>query len=153
MLSLAFGNWSLLPNFLSALSIVFNHPCCGAPERSLWPPWSEEEGWWAGDVVFRLQPGKRVSGVCYFCCPIASTWVTQGWVFIMLPGQVVRSEWSTHRHRRDSVSTVSVSRPPGSVKNYTLGGPGGRWDSKSSHQFLLSPSLPAGQMLFSHQEP
>lgn len=48
--------------------------------------WEEAE-----DVVLRLQPGKGVSGVCYFCCPIASTWVAHGWVFIMLPRQVVRS--------------------------------------------------------------
>lgn len=29
-----------------------------------------------------------------------------------------------HHHHRDLVSTASFSCPPGSVKNYTLGGPG-----------------------------
>lgn len=34
------------------------------------PPSGPQRG---EDVVLRLQSGKRVSGVCYFCCPIAST--------------------------------------------------------------------------------
>lgn len=48
--------------------------------------------WEEGEhVVLWLQSGKRVVEVCCFCCLIASTWVPQGWVFIMLPRQAMRS--------------------------------------------------------------
>lgn len=81
---------------------------------------------------------KRVLRVCYFCCPIASTWVPQGRLFIMLPRQVVRrggGVWSVRHHHGDSASTASVKRPPGSVTNRTLGCPLG----------LMGSLFPAGQ--------
>lgn len=147
---LALGNWKWLPNFPSLLLLCVLHrlqpPMLWSTRQVPVAPlvWDEAE-----DVVLWLQPGKRVSGVCYFCCPIASTWVAQGWVFIMLAGQVVRSygeeggcEWSMHHHHRDSVSTASVSRPPGSVKNHTLGCLWGRWDTNS--QLLIS--FPSSQL-------
>lgn len=118
------------------LSIPFQPPMLWSTRQVPCSPPVCEQG---EDVVLRLQPGKRVSGVCYFCCPIASTWVPQGRVFIMLPRQVVRSYgegleegegdgvgwWSMLHHHGDSVSTASVNRPPGSVKNRTLRCPRG----------------------------
>lgn len=118
------------------------------PAAPLPPPRSEKR---ERTLFFGSSQEKGVSGVCYFCCPIASTWVAQGWLFIMLPGQVARSyggemeggggERSTDHHRRDSVSTASVSRPPGSVKNHTLGRPWGGRDADSQLLISLSSSL------------
>lgn len=76
----------------SVHSIPLSHTCCGELDSSLKPPphhRSENKG---EGVALWLQPGKGVSGVCCFCCPIASTRVPQAWVFIvLLPRQAVRS--------------------------------------------------------------
>ncbi len=146
--SLAFGK------LFSVLFIAFNHPCCGALEKSLQAPWSEKRG---RTLFFGPSQEEGSRGFVFFCCLIASTWVAEGWMFIMLPRQVVRSYgdggggwagWSVQHHHRDSVSTTSVSRPPGSVRNHTLGCPGGSMgDRFPADSPPLQLSLSAGQML------
>lgn len=49
-----------------------------------------------------------------------------------------RHEWSIVHHHGDTVSTESVSCPPGSVRNHTLGCPEARWEGfPAAHRFCL----------------
>lgn len=102
-----------------------------------------------GGVVLRLQPGRRVSGVCYFCRPIASTRVAQGWLFIVLPRRVagrgrgggvsgpctVTMETVCRQHQSAVLQGVPKITPWGSC-----GGAGWDTDSPNVHQFLFNPS-------------
>lgn len=82
---------------------------------------------------------KKGLGVCYFCCPIASTWVAQSWVFIILPRQVV---WSYGKEGRgeNGPRTITIetqcrqhqSAVPREVSKITPSSvPWGRWDTDS----------------------
>lgn len=156
--SLAFGNWPWLPNLPSVLLLCALHrlqpPMLWSTRQVPVAPLVWEEG---KDVVLRLQPGKGVSGVCFFCCPIASTWVAQDWVFIMLPRQVVRSygeegwasgprtitiETQCRQHQSAVPQEVSEITPWG-----VPGVDGKPIPSCSSVSSPLELSLSAGQML------
>lgn len=113
-------------------SVCCNHPCCGAPDIPPLPPSSHlGEGGCAG-VVLRLQPGRRVSGVCYFCRPIVSTRVAQGWLFIVLPRRVAGrgrgAAWVVHALSPWRLCVDSISQPSfRKCQKSHLGGLVGGW--------------------------
>lgn len=160
IVSLSFGNWSGLPNFSSPLYLCAPHglqPPMLWSTRALVPvaPLVRERG---VGVCSSAPARKKGLGVCYFCCPIASTWVAQIWVFIILPRQVV---WSYRKEGRGESGprTITIetqcrqhqSAVPQEVSKITPSGVPGvdgiLIPSCSSVSLPFKLSLSAGQML------
>lgn len=137
----SFGNWSGLPNFPSPLYLCAPHglqPPMLWSTRALVPvaPLVWEQQW--GGLFFGSSQEKGSRGLLFLLSD--SIYMGSSGLGVYYPTQAGCVElWkggeggkrSTHHHHRDSVSTASVSCPPGSVKNHTFECPWGRWDAVS----------------------